>query len=95
MILSFRCKETKLIWDRLAPRKLKLGNALLEKAYDKLRILNAVETIYDLYKPPSNRFEALKGDRKGQYSIRINDRWRICFHFEEGNASEAEIVDYH
>jgi len=95
MITSFKCKDTERIWGRLPPRKLRLDGKLLTKAYDKLRILHSSETVYDFYDPPSNRFEALKGDRKGQYSIRINDRWRICFRFENGHASDVEIVDYH
>lgn len=72
-----------------------MATALLVKAYDKLRLLNAAETVYDLYNPPSNHFKALKGDRKGQCSIRIDGRWRICFCFVDGNVSDVEIVDYH
>jgi proteic killer suppression protein len=58
-------------------------------------MLNNAATLDDLRIPPANRLEALKGDRKGQYSIRINDQWRICFHWHEGDAHDVEIVDYH
>ena len=61
----------------------------------KLRMLNRAKTLDDLRVPPGNRLEALKGDRLGQYSIRINDRWRICFVWEQGDVYEVEIVDYH
>jgi len=61
----------------------------------KLRMLNRAQTLDDLRIPPGNRLEALKGDRLGQYSIRINDRWRICFVWEQGDVYEVEIVDYH
>jgi proteic killer suppression protein len=58
-------------------------------------MLNRAETLQDLRVPPANRLEALKGDREGQHSIRINDRWRICFRWEQGNAYDVDIVDYH
>ena len=61
----------------------------------KLNALNAAVQLEDLRLPPSNRLEALKGERKGQYSIRINDRWRICFKWSSGNAEQVEIIDYH
>jgi len=61
----------------------------------KLRMLNRAQTLDDLRVPPGNRLEALRGDRLGQYSIRINDRWRICFVWEQGDVYEVEIVDYH
>jgi proteic killer suppression protein len=61
----------------------------------KLEILEAAMGINDLRQPPGNRLEALKGKRKGQYSIRINDKWRVCFKWKEGHAHEVEIVDYH
>ena len=61
----------------------------------KLRQLDAAMTLDDLRQPPSNRLEALKGNRRGQFSIRINDQWRICFLWSEGEAREVEIVDYH
>lgn len=95
MIISFASSDTERIFNERKPVKLKLQEGLLRKALDKLRILNAANNIYDLRVPPSNRLEALKGDRKGYFSIRINLQWRICFKFEEGHASEVEIVDYH
>lgn len=95
MIIDFACVDTERIYHAQKPRKLKITEALLVKALNKLRMIDAAEVIYDLYNPPSNHFEALKGNRKGQYSIRINDRWRICFRFEEGHAYDLEIVDYH
>ena len=61
----------------------------------KLAMLHHAKRLDDLRIPPNNRLEALRGDRKGQYSIRINDQWRICFRFQDGEASEVEIVDYH
>lgn len=64
-------------------------------ALRKLRMLNRAETLQDLRVPPANRLERLLGDREGQYSIRINDRWRICFTWQEGDAFNVEIVDYH
>ena len=65
------------------------------QAYKRVAILNEASCIEDLMKLPSNRFEALGGDRKGSFSIRINDQWRICFNFSEGDAHDVEIVDYH
>jgi toxin HigB-1 len=61
----------------------------------KLNAINAATTLHDLRLPPSNRLEALKGNRQGQHSIRINDQWRICFSWRSGHAEEVEIVDYH
>lgn len=95
MIKSFRCSDTELIFHERKPKKLRLDNKLLTKALTRLRLLDGAETIYDLYNPPSNHFESLRGDRKGQCSIRIDRRWRICFRFEEGEAYDVEIVDYH
>jgi len=74
------------------------GNFLLQiqqVALRKLRMLNRAETLQDLRVPPANRLERLTGDREGQYSIRVNNQWRICFKWEEGNAIDVEIVDYH
>ena len=92
MIRSFRCKDT----ERLAagyrvPRFV----AFERVAQRKLAQLEAAATLDFLRAPPANRLEALKGDRAGSYSIRINVRWRLCFRFVEGNAYDAEIVDYH
>ena len=93
MIRSFRDKQTEAIWLGTAVRRLPIE--VQEVARRKLRMLNNVQTLGDLRIPPANRLEALKGDRKGQYSIRINDQWRVCFRWEAGDAYEVEIVDYH
>jgi proteic killer suppression protein len=93
MIRSFRCKDTELIWRGQSSRGF--PSDIQDRALRKLRQLDAALTIADLRNPPSNRLETLKGDRKGQWSIRINDQWRICFHWTEGEASGVEIVDYH
>jgi proteic killer suppression protein len=74
---------------------LKLPNSIQNTARRKLRMLNNSSRINDLRVPPSNRLELLKGDRKGQYSIRVNDQWRICFEWMEGDCYNVEIVDYH
>lgn len=93
MIRSFRCKETARIWN--GERSRKFPNDMQDRALRKLRQLDAAQTRDDLKNPPGNNLEALKGNRKGQYSIRINDQWRICFVFDDGEATEIEIVDYH
>ncbi len=69
--------------------------AVERQEWKRIAILNEATSIEDLRNLPSNRFEALEGDRKGQFSIRVNDRWRICFRFAEGDAEDVEIVDYH
>ena len=92
MIRSFRCKDTQ----RLAAGYRSRRFAGLERvAQRKLAQLDAAATLEFLRAPPGSRLEELKGNREGQYSIRINDRWRLCFRFEDGNAYDAEIVDYH
>jgi toxin HigB-1 len=73
----------------------KLPREIQQVARRKLRMLNNVKTLQDLRVPPANRLEALKGERKGQWSIRVNDQWRICFVWSDGNASNVEIVDDH
>ncbi len=93
MIRSFRCRETEIIWRGRRSRKF-LGD-MQDRALRKLRQLDASTTLDDLRNPPGNRQEALKDDRKGQWSIRINDRWRVCFRWDDGDASDVEIVDYH
>ena len=93
MIVSFRDAETATIWE--GRRSRRLPTDLQAVALRKLRLLNNARRLEDLRVPPANRLEALKGDRRGQYSIRINDQWRICFTWKEGNAHEVEIVDYH
>lgn len=93
MILGFRDRETELIWHGEVSRKL--PRKIQQVARRKLRIVNNVKTLQDLRVPPANRLEALKGERRGQWSIRVNDQWRICFVWNDGNASNVEIVDYH
>lgn len=92
MILSFRSPETEALFnDRLVPR----FRAIERPARRKLLYLHRAQTLHDLVAPPGNRLEALKGDRKGEHSIRINDQWRICFRWRDGDAYDVEIVDYH
>jgi proteic killer suppression protein len=93
MIRSFADRETEKVWNGIGSRKLPA--AVQDKALVKLRLLNRARTLGDLRVPPGNRLEALKGDRKGSYSIRINDQWRICFGWRDGGAHNVEIVDYH
>ena len=93
MIKSFACKETKKLFNREFSRKLLQD--IQRVARRKLEILDAAEVLQDLQIPPSNRLEKLSGDRKGQYSIRINDQWRICFEWQRGDAYNVEIADYH
>ena len=92
MIASFNCKVTEALFKReRAPRFADIERI----ARRKLEQLEWVANVEDLHIPPGNRLEALKGNRKGQWSIRINDQWRVCFRFENGNALDVEIVDYH
>ncbi len=93
MIESFRCKETEHIFQRAYSRTF--PTAIQKVAFRKLRMLHRSSTINDLRVPPGNRLEALSGSRKGQHSIRVNERWRICFVWRDGNAYDVEIVDYH
>lgn len=93
MIRSFADKEAKTIWAGTPSRRL--PSDIQPIARRKLRMLNNASSLNDLRVPPANRLEALKGDRKGWYSIRINDQWRICFHWKDGDAHDVEIVDYH
>ncbi|MGB5710128.1 MAG: type II toxin-antitoxin system RelE/ParE family toxin [Waterburya sp.] len=93
MIKTFTCKETKKIWK--GQRSSKLPGDIQNRALRKLRQLDAALTLEDLRNPPGNRLEALKGDRSGQYSIRIQQQWRICFTWDKGSAANVEIVDYH
>jgi toxin HigB-1 len=93
MIRSFRSGETEKIFNR--ERSQKLPSAIQQVALRKLRMLNRAVTLQDLRVPPANRLEKLSGDRAGQYSIRINDQWRVCFDWEAGDARNVEIVDYH
>ena len=93
MIRSFACKETKALFEREVITKI--PENLQHTALRKLKMLDAAVTLIDLRVPPGNRLEKLKGRRKGQYSIRINDQWRICFEFERSEILKVEIVDYH
>jgi proteic killer suppression protein len=93
MIQSFKCKETEKIFNRIFSKKI--PNNIQRIALQKLRMLNRSTILNDLKVPPSNRLEPLKGNRKGQYSIRINEQWRVCFRWSKGDALDVEIVDYH
>jgi len=93
MIRSFKCKDTEKIFKRLYSKKF--PNDIQRSALKKLRMINRAQNIQDLRVPPGNRLEELKGNRKGQHSIRINDQWRICFEWQENDAFNVEIVDYH
>lgn len=92
MIESFRCKDTRQLWEAGKSRRFA---SISSVALRKLAMLDAAETLEDLRVPPANRLEALRGDRKGQHSIRVNDQWRVCFRWESGHALDVEIVDYH
>jgi len=92
VIKSFRCKDTETLFeDRMVLR----FRAIERPARRKLMYLHRARTLQDLRQPPGNQLEALKGDRDGQYSIRVNDQWRICFTWSEGDVHDVEIVDYH
>ncbi|MGR3175506.1 MAG: type II toxin-antitoxin system RelE/ParE family toxin [Candidatus Scalindua sp.] len=93
MIKNFACKETEKIFNRRI--SLKLPQVIQKIARRKLEILEGAEILMDLRIPPNNHLEQLSKDRKGQYSIRINDQWRICFEWRGGDAYNVEIVDYH
>ncbi len=93
MIKSFRGKEAERIWIGEGVRRF--PSQLQKIARRKLRMLNSARTLDDLGVPPGNRLEMLRGDRAGSYSIRINNQWRICFIWRDGDALDVEIVDYH
>jgi proteic killer suppression protein len=93
MIRSFRDTETERLFRR--ERGSKLAAPLQRSALRKLLILDAAESLDDLRVPPGNRLEKLVGDREGQYSIRVNDQYRVCFRSEGGDAYDVEVVDYH
>lgn len=93
MISSFRDTETEKIFHRQRSRKL--PDDIQQVALRKLRMLSNASNLNDLRIPPANRLEKLSGAREGQYSIRIHDRWRICFEWHDHSAHEVEIVDYH
>jgi proteic killer suppression protein len=93
MIVSFRDLEAATIWD--GRRSRRLPSDIQAVALRKLRLINNARTLDDLRVPPGNRLKALGSDRRGQYAIRINDQWRICFVWRDGHAHQVEIVDYH
>jgi toxin HigB-1 len=92
VVQNFKDKETQKIFERLRSRKL--PSDIQQVALRKLRMINRAETLQDLRVPPANRLERLVGDQEGQYSIRVNDQWRICFEWQDGEALDVEIVDY-
>lgn len=93
MIRSFRDDETELVWRQHVSRKL--PQDIQSVALRKLYVLHRSRDLNDLRVPPANRLEKLRGARTGQYSIRVNDQWRVCFRWHDGNAFDVEIVDYH
>jgi proteic killer suppression protein len=92
VIQSFRCGETERVFHLQGSRKF--GN-IAQVAFRKLKMLDAANVLDDLVRFPGNRLEALRGDRAGQHSIRVNDQFRVCFVWRDGNAYAVEIVDYH
>jgi proteic killer suppression protein len=93
MIRSFKCRETARIWDTGESREF--PQSILRRAIVKLAMLNRSSGLSDLSVPSSNRLEKLSGKRSGQYSIRINDQFRVCFRWADDGADDVEIVDYH
>lgn len=92
MLQSFKCKDTLALYEGKCPRKFRAIQLVAER---KLAQLDAAQTLDFLRAPPGNRLEALKGDRKGQFRIRFNDQWRICFALSDSGPIDVEIVDYH
>ena len=93
MITSFRSKETELVWSGLVSRRL--PRQIQDAALRKMRLINGAKMLDDLRLPPGNRLEILRGDRAGEYLIRTNQQWRICFNWDNGEAINVEICDYH
>ena len=93
MIKSIADSETAKIWNQVNSRKLPVD--IQQRAMNKLAMLNHAKNLTDLRIPPANRLQSLAGARAGQHSIRINQQWRICFRWVEGDAHDVEIVDYH
>jgi proteic killer suppression protein len=93
VIRSFRGKDAEAIWHRRYVKRL--SPELAKLAYNKLALVNAAESINGLRVPPGNRLEKLAGDRAGQYSVRVNDQWCLCFTWGASGASNVELVDYH
>ena len=92
MIQTFRCKDTQALYEGGTPKRF---GAIADVAIRRLTALDAAVEIRDLKSPPGNRLEALRGDRSGQHSIRVNDQYRVCFIWRNGDAHGVEIVDYH
>ena len=92
MIRSFRCRETEALFNDRPSRRF---GSIERVARRKLELLNGATRLGDLRSPPGNRLEALTGDREGQFSVRINDQWRLCFRWVDGHATDVEIVDDH
>ena len=92
MIRSFRSRDTEILFTDLGVPRFRSFERIARR---KLLYLHRAKSLQDLQVPPGNRLEALKGDRKGQHSIRINDKWRICFAWQQGDVYDVEIVDYH
>ncbi|HEY5106092.1 MAG TPA: type II toxin-antitoxin system RelE/ParE family toxin [Caulobacteraceae bacterium] len=93
MIRSFRDRETRKVWS--GERSRRLPAEIQDTALRKLRLISAARVLEDLRVPPGNRLEVLTGDRRGEHSIRINQQWRICFRWMDGEAEDVEICDYH
>lgn len=93
MIKDFADKETEQLWQRRPVRSMSTG--LQRQARRKLNMIHAAENLQDLRSSPGNRLEALSGDRKGQHSVRINNQFRMCFRWQDGDAYEVEVTDYH
>ena len=93
MIMSFKDEETRKVFQRQWSTRLPMD--IQKAAYRKLAMLHSASKLLDLESPPGNRLEKLRGERAGEYSIRINDRWRICLEWQEQDAYEVEFVDYH
>ncbi|HEX4019556.1 MAG TPA: type II toxin-antitoxin system RelE/ParE family toxin [Acidobacteriaceae bacterium] len=93
MIVSFRDADTELLWQ--TGRSRRIPASIRRTAWKKLAILNAALELANLRIPPGNRLEALAKDRKGQHSIRVNDQYRVCFVWRDGNAYDVEVMDYH
>ena len=93
MLKSFADKESERIWNGQHSKRLPI--TIQQRALNKLAMMSQAADLNDLKIPPANRLEALKGDRSGQFSIRINQQWRICFRWKDGDAYEVEITDYH
>lgn len=92
MIKRFKCRETQALFEgKRSPRFVNIASVAIRK----LQMLHAIERLESLRIPPQNRLETLKGDRKGQWSIRVNDQWHVCFIWKDGAVWDVEIIDYH